>query len=151
VLGIVKWARSKSPWILHINAGSCNGCDIEVVAALAPSFDLERFGVLKKGSPRHADILLITGVVTRQWTKRLLRIYEQMPKPIKVIAVGACAITGGIFDGCYNVPGDLADLLPVDAYIVGCPPKPEALIHGILKAVQGGEKQVIHHGGSGHD
>lgn len=79
-MGIVKWARSKSPWILHVNTGSCNGCDIEVVAALIPSFDLERFGVLKKGSPRHGDILLVTGVVTRQWKERLLRIYEQMPQ-----------------------------------------------------------------------
>ena len=148
---IVKWARSKSPWILHVNSGSCNGCDIEIVAALTPSFDLERFGVLKKGSPRHADILLVTGVVTRQWKKRLLRIYEQMPKPVKVVAVGACAITGGVFDGCYNVPGDLDELLPVDAYIVGCPPKPEALIHGILKATRETDTVVAIHGEGGND
>lgn len=139
-MGIVKWARSKSPWILHINTGSCNGCDIEVVAAITPAFDLERFGVLKKGTPRHADILLVTGVVTRPWKERLLRIYEQMPKPVKVVAVGACAITGGVFDGCYNVSGELDKLLPIDAYIVGCPPKPEALIHGILKVTQGREE-----------
>jgi len=150
-LGIVKWARSKSPWILHVNAGSCNGCDIELVAALIPSFDLERFGVLKKGSPRHADILLVTGVVTRQWKKRLLRIYEQMPKPVKVVAVGACAITGGIFDGCYNVPGDLDELLHVDAYIAGCPPKPEALIHGILKTTQGTDTVIATQGEGDND
>lgn len=150
-MGIVKWARSKSPWILHVNAGSCNGCDIELVAALIPSFDLERFGVLKKGSPRHADILLVTGVVTRQWKKRLLRIYEQMPKPVKVVAVGACAITGGIFDGCYNVPGDLDELLHVDAYIAGCPPKPEALIHGILKTTQGTDTVIATQGEGDND
>jgi len=150
-LGIVKWARSKSPWILHVNAGSCNGCDIEVVAALIPSFDVERFGVLKKGSPRHADILLVTGVVTRQWKKRLLRIYEQMPKPVKVVAVGACAITGGVFDGCYNVPGDLDELLHVDTYIVGCPPKPEALIHGILKVTQETDTVIATQGEDNND
>ena len=152
-MGIVKWARSRSPWILHVNTGSCNGCDIELVAALTPAFDLERFGVLKKGTPRHADILLVTGVVTRQWKKRLLRIYEQMPKPVKVVAVGACAITGGVFDGCYNVSGDLDKLLPVDAYIVGCPPKPEAIIHGVLKATQGRGMEVTNatHGGAGNE
>ncbi len=131
-MGIVKWARAKSPWVMHINAGSCNGCDIEVAAALAPVFDLERFGIQKKGSPRHADILLVTGVVTRPWKERILRLYEQMSKPVMVIAVGACAITGGAFRESYNISDVLDTILPVDFYIIGCPPKPEAIIYGIL-------------------
>jgi Ni,Fe-hydrogenase III small subunit len=141
-MGIVDWARSRSPWVLHLNTGSCNGCDIEVVAALSPAFDLERLGVLKKGSPRHADVIILTGVVTRQWVKRLCRIYEQTAKPVKVVAVGACAISGGIFDGGYNVHGRLHELLPVDAYIVGCPPKPEAIIYGLLKLTGGIKRRI---------
>ncbi len=97
------WARVKSPWILHFNSGACNGCDIEILAALMPHYDLERFGVLLKASPRHADILVCSGPVTKQIAKRLRRIYDQMPEPKFVVAVGACACSGGAFRGCYNV------------------------------------------------
>lgn len=127
------WGRINSPWFLHFNSGSCNGCDIEILATLTPRYDLERFGVKLMGSPRHADILVCTGAITRQARDRLLRIYEQMPEPKFVVAVGACALTGGVFRGCYNVLDGIDSLLPVDAYIPGCPPRPEAIIDGVVK------------------
>ena len=127
------WGRINSPWFLHFNSGSCNGCDIEILATLTPRYDLERFGVKLMGSPRHADILVCTGAITRQARDRLLRIYEQMPEPKFVVAVGACALTGGVFRSCYNVMDGIDSLLPVDAYIPGCPPRPEAIIDGVVK------------------
>jgi NADH-quinone oxidoreductase B subunit len=130
---IKTWGRINSPWFLHFNSGSCNGCDIEILATLTPRYDLERFGVKLMGSPRHADILVCTGAITRQARDRLLRIYEQMPEPKFVVAVGACALTGGVFRGCYNVMDGIDNLLPVDAYIPGCPPRPEAIIDGVVK------------------
>jgi len=133
---LISWARSKSPWILHFNTGGCNGCDIEVLAALTPRFDVERFGILLKGSPRHADILVVTGPITRQVKDRLIRIYEQVPEPKFVMAVGSCALSGGVFRGCYNVCGGVDTVLPVDVYVPGCPPKPEAIIHGVMKLLE---------------
>ena len=140
---VVAWARKKSPWLLHYNSGSCNGCDIETVAALTPRFDVEHFGVMLHGTPRHADVLVVTGAVSRQQKKRLLRIYNQMAEPKFVVAVGACACSGGVMHGCYNLLGGADKLLPVSAYIPGCPPRPEALIDGIVKLltqVEGGNK-----------
>jgi NADH-quinone oxidoreductase B subunit len=134
-MGFLKWSRTKSPWILHFNTGGCNGCTVEVVAALTPRFDIERFGVIQRGSPRHADILLITGPVTRQVKDRLIRIYEQIPEPKSVIAVGACPLSGGVFRGCYNLCERLDTVFPVNVYIPGCPPKPEAVIDGLLKLI----------------
>ncbi len=133
---MVKWARIRSPWILHFNTGGCNACDIEVLAVLTPSFDVERFGILLKGSPRHADVLVVTGPVTRQVAKRLKRIYYQMPEPKFVMAVGACAVSGGVFRGAYNVHMGLDQVLPVDVYVPGCPPKPEAIIDGVVKLLK---------------
>jgi len=130
---IKTWGRINSPWLLHFNSGSCNGCDIEILATLTPRYDLERFGVKLMGSPRHADVLVCTGAITRQARDRLLRIYEQMPEPKFVVAVGACALSGGVFHDCYNVMGGIDRLLPVDAYIPGCPPRPEAVIDGVVK------------------
>jgi NADH-quinone oxidoreductase B subunit len=127
------WARVNSPWVLHYNSGSCNGCDIEILATLTPRYDMERFGVKLQGSPRHADVLLCTGPVTRQSRDRLLRIYEQMHEPKFVVAVGSCALTGGTFQGCYNIMGGIDQVIPVDAYIPGCPPRPEAIIDGVVK------------------
>ncbi|MEA4906938.1 MAG: NADH-quinone oxidoreductase subunit B family protein [Anaerolineaceae bacterium] len=130
------WARVNSPWAIHYNSGSCNGCDIEILATLTPRYDLERFGVKLQGSPRHADILICTGPVTLQSRDRLLRIYEQMPDPKFVVAVGSCGLSGGAFQGCYNVVGNIGDVIPVDAYIPGCPPRPEAIIHGVVALLQ---------------
>ena len=131
--GLKKWARVNSPWLLHFNSGSCNGCDIEILATLTPRYDVERFGVKLQASPRHADVLLCTGPVTRQARDRLVRIYEQMHEPKFVVAVGSCALSGGAFQGCYNVMGGIDQVIPVNAYIPGCPPRPEAVIDGLLK------------------
>jgi NADH-quinone oxidoreductase B subunit len=135
MMKILEWAREKSPWILHFNTGGCNGCDIELVAALTPKFDVERFGIKLQGSPRHADVLAVTGPVTMQIKDRLTRVYEQTPEPKKVVAIGTCALTGAPFKDCYNVSGGIDTLLQVDAYIPGCPPKPEAIIAGIAKLI----------------
>ncbi len=131
-----RWARINSPWVIHYNSGSCNGCDIEILATLTPRYDLERYGVRLEGSPRHADVLICTGAVTRQARESLRRIYEQMPEPKFVIAVGACAISRGVFAGCYNVIGPIDQVIPVDVYIPGCPPRPQAIIDGILGLVE---------------
>lgn len=131
----VEWGERKSPWIIHFNAGACNGCDIETLDALTPRFDLERLGILQEGSPRHADILICTGAVTLQTRDRLIQIYEQMPEPRYVIAVGACACSGGIFDGCYCVCGGIDTTVPVDVYVPGCSVRPEALIAAIDQVI----------------
>ena len=130
---IITWARLKSPWVIHFNTGACNACDIEIVAALTPLFDVERFGILLKGTPRHADVLLCSGPVTRQIEKRLVRIYEQMPEPKFVVAIGTCACSGGVFYQCHNVKGGIDKVIPVSAYIPGCPARPEAIIDGVVK------------------
>jgi NADH-quinone oxidoreductase B subunit len=127
------WARVNSPWAIHYNSGSCNGCDIEILATLTPRYDVERLGIKLQGSPRHADILLCTGPVTLQSKDRLKRIYEQMPEPKFVVAIGSCAISGGAFRGCYNVVGHVDEVIPVDVYVPGCPPRPEAIIDGLVK------------------
>ena len=134
--GLVRWARRKSPWILHFNAGGCNGCDIELLDALTPRFDVERLGILDKATPRHADVLVCAGPVTRQARDRLLRIYEQVPEPKWVVAIGSCACSGGVFRGCYNVLGGIDQVIPVDMYVPGCPCKPEAIIDGLVKLLR---------------
>ena len=133
---IRQWARVNSPWLVHFNSGSCNGCDIEILATLTPRFDMERFGIQLQGSPRHADILICTGPVTRQARERLLRVYEQMPEPKYVIAVGSCAISGGVFQGCYNVIGQIDEVIPVNVYVPGCPPRPQAIIEGVIRLLE---------------
>ncbi|OFZ54680.1 MAG: NADH-quinone oxidoreductase subunit B [Bdellovibrionales bacterium RIFOXYC1_FULL_54_43] len=130
---LVKWSRIKSPWIIHFNTGACNACDIEIVAALTPRFDIERFGIQLKGTPRHADVLVCSGPVTRQIQDRLVRIYEQMAHPKFVIAVGTCACSGGVFNGCYNVKGGIDSVIPVNAYVPGCAARPEAIIDAVAK------------------
>lgn len=140
------WARLNSIWAVHFNSGSCNGCDIEILATLTPRYDVERLGIKLYGSPRHADVLIVTGPVTRQARERLIRTYEQMPEPKFVVSVGSCSISGGVFDGCYNVGGSVDEVIPVDVYIPGCPPRPEAIINGIiqlLKDLQGGKPRNV--------
>jgi NADH-quinone oxidoreductase B subunit len=139
---VVTWARMKSPWVIHFNTGSCNACDIEVVDTLTPRFDVERFGVQLKGTPRHADVLLASGPVTKQIRDRLVRVYEQMPEPKFVVAVGTCACSGGVFNGCYNMlDGGIDQIIPVSAYIPGCPASPEAIIDGVVKLLSSLEQK----------
>jgi len=126
---------NKSLWVFHFNAGSCNGCDIEIVATLTPRYDPERFGVKLVGSPRHADVLLVTGPVTVQMADRLRRVYDQMPSPKIVIAVGTCAQSGGVFFDSYNLAGPVDQIIPVDVYVPGCAPRPEAIINGVVTAI----------------
>lgn len=130
---LVTWSRIKSPWIIHFNTGACNACDIEIVASLTPRFDIERFGIQLKGTPRHADVLVCSGPVTRQIQDRLVRIYEQMAEPKFVVAVGTCSCSGGVFKGCYNVRGGIDAVIPVSIYIPGCPASPAAIIDGVAK------------------
>jgi len=126
---------TKSPWILHYDGTSCNGCDIEVLACLTPLYDVERFGLINTGDPKHADILLITGSVNEQNMPVVKQLYDQMPNPKVVVAVGICAATGGIFADCYNVKGGVDKVLPVDVYVPGCAARPESIIDGVVKAL----------------
>jgi NADH-quinone oxidoreductase B subunit len=130
---LARWSRIKSPWILHLNSGACNACDIEIVAALTPRFDVERFGILLKATPRHADVIVASGPVTRQMRDRIIRIYEQTPDPKFVIAVGACAMSGCVYRGSYNILGGLDQVIPVNMYVPGCPARPDAIIDGVVK------------------
>jgi len=125
---------TKSPWIVHVNCNSCNGCDIELLACLTPLYDAERFGVINIGTPKQADIMVVTGSVNHKSVSVVKNIYDQMPEPKAVVAVGACASTGGIFHSCYNVLGGADKAVPVDVYVPGCCPKPEAIMDGILQA-----------------
>jgi NADH-quinone oxidoreductase B subunit len=122
-----------SPWIMHFNAGACNGCDIEVLAALTPLFDPERLGVRLAPNPRHADIIVVTGALNKKAAERLRRLYEQTPSPKYVIACGACAISGGVFTDSYPLISRADRVVPVDVYVPGCPPRPEAILYGIKK------------------
>jgi len=125
----------KSPWLIHYDGSSCNGCDIEVLACLTPLYDVERFGIINTGNPKHADIFLVTGSVNRQNVDIIRNIYNQMPEPKVVIAAGICACSGGIFAECYNVMGGIDKVIPVDVYVQGCAVRPEAIIDGVVKAL----------------
>ena len=125
----------KSPWLLVYDASSCNGCDIEVLASLTPMYDVERFGVLNTGNPKHADILIITGSVNEQNIDVVKNLYHQMPEPKVVVAIGICATSGGVFRECYNVMGGVDNVLPVDVYVPGCAARPESIIDGVVKAL----------------
>lgn len=131
----LKKYRKKSPWILHFNAGGCNGCDIEILACLGPKYDIERFGMINTGNPKQSDILLVTGPVTKRTRERLVEIYAQMPEPKVVISCGACASTGGVFRGMYNCEGGIDQFIPVDVYVCGCGTRPEQIIDGVVQAL----------------
>ncbi len=125
----------ESPWILHYDASSCNGCDIETLACLTPLYDLERLGVINTGNPKHADIFLVTGAVNPQSKEVIKNLYHELPEPKVVVAVGICACTGGIYRDCYNVSGGVDSVIPVDVYVPGCAARPEAVIDGVVKAL----------------
>ena len=126
---------SKSPWVIHYDASSCNGCDIEVLAALCPGYDVERFGIINTGNPKHADIFLVTGSVNEQNKPVLQEIYNQMLEPKVVVACGCCACTGGVFHDCYNVLGGVDKAIPVDVYATGCAVRPEAIIDAVVEGL----------------
>lgn len=126
---------TKSPWIIHYDGSSCNGCDIEVLACLTPMYDVERFGIINTGNPKHADIFLVTGSVNEQNKDVVRQIYEQMPEPKVVVAVGICACSAGVFAECYNVQGGVDKVIPVDVYVPGCAARPEAIIDGVVKGL----------------
>lgn len=129
-------ARLKSPWVLHYDCGSCNGCDIEILAALTPRFDAERFGIVNIGDPKQADILLVTGPANRRNYKVLQNLYNQMPEPKVVVVVGTCGCTGGVFHNCPNVLGGVDKVIPVDVYVPGCAARAEQIVDGVVLALQ---------------
>ena len=127
--------QSRSPWILHYDGSSCNGCDIEVLACLTPLYDVERFGVVNTGNPKHADILLVTGSVNERNVEIIQNLHRQMPDPKVVVAVGACACSGGIFARAYNIQGGIDQVVPVDVYVPGCAARPESIIDGVVQGI----------------
>jgi len=131
----IKKSQLKSPWLLHFDCGSCNGCDIEVLACLTPLYDVERFGIINVGNPKHADLLLVTGTVNHRNKKVLKNLYDQMPDPKVVVACGACGLSGGVFRDSFNVVGGVDKIIPVDVYVPGCPSKPEAIIDGVVRGL----------------
>jgi ech hydrogenase subunit C len=126
----------RSPWLIHYDASSCNGCDIEVLACLTPTYDAERFGCIVTGDPKQADIFLVTGSVNNRNREVIRIIYDQMPEPKVVVAIGACAYSGGVFSECYNVEGGVAKVIPVDVYVPGCAAKPESILDGVIRGAQ---------------
>ncbi len=128
---------SRSLNLFHLAGSACNNCDIEILDALTPKYDLERFGIVLVGSIRHADLILLSGIFNKKAAIRAKRLYEQAPRPVVVIAIGGCPCTGIIFQGSYNWDGPPGNYIPIDAYLPGCPPKPEAIIAAVLKVVDG--------------
>jgi len=150
---IIQLARRKSPWVYVLNAGSCNGCDIEIGACLSPRYDLEQIGGLRQGSPKHADILLITGPLTLRSAEAVRSIYAQIPEPKAVVAVGSCPATGNVFAGSPTVEDGVLHVIPVDVFVPGCPPRPQAILAGVLEAARlladgrtGGKMKEAAHG-----
>jgi Ni,Fe-hydrogenase III small subunit len=132
-LGFKMNCFKKSLWVFHFAGSSCNNCDIEILDCLTPRFDVERFGMKLVGSVRHADVILVTGCITKKSKPRLEEVYAQAAQPCVVIAIGTCACTGGIFRDCYTFAGPTDKVVPVAAYVPGCPPKPEAMLDGVVK------------------
>lgn len=135
-------AFTKSLWVYHTNCGACNGCDIEVINVLTPYYDAERFGIRLVASPRHADVLLVCGPVTRQVKPALERLFQATPDPKLVIAIGSCATGGNLWFDTYNVVGPADQVIPVNFYIPGCPPRPEAILYGVAVALGLAPKKV---------
>jgi Ni,Fe-hydrogenase III small subunit len=134
-MGLKENILTKSLYVFHLSSGSCNNCDIEIIDCLTPRYDIERFGIVIVGSIKHADVLLCTGSSNRLAIPRIKELYEQMPKPGFVVAFGACASSRGLFKDSYNTGKPLDEIIPVDIYIPGCPPRPEAIMAGVLKLI----------------
>ena len=134
-MGFKENILTKSIYVFHLSSGSCNNCDIEIIDCLTPRYDLERFGVVLVGSIKHADILLCTGSANKMTIPRIKKLYDDMPKPGFVLAFGACGSSRGLFKDSYNTGQPLDEIIPVDMYIPGCPPRPEAIMAGLLKLI----------------
>ena len=132
---LCKKAFPKSLWVYHCNSGACNGCDIEILNVLTPYYDIERFGMKLVASPRHADVMLISGAVTRPTLPLVKKAYAAIPEPKLVFGIGSCASGGGSWYDCYHVTGGADKAVPVNYIIPGCPPKPEAIIYGVALAL----------------
>jgi Ni,Fe-hydrogenase III small subunit len=135
-MGLKEKILSRSLYVFHLSSGSCNNCDIELLDCLTPRYDVERFGIVLVGSIKHADVLLCTGSSNRLAIPRIKKIYEQMPKPGYVVLWGACGASRGLFKDSYNTGQPLDEIMPVDVYIPGCPPRPEAIIGGFAKLIE---------------
>jgi len=133
---IINYGRVRSPWFYCMNAGSCNGCDIEIGASLCPRYDPEQVGAVRQGTPKHADILLISGPITLRTQQAVKDIYDQMPFPKAVVAIGSCPATGNVFSGSPTITAPLDISIPVDVYVPGCPPRPQEIIEGIITATR---------------
>ena len=131
----------RSPWIIHYDGSSCNGCDIEVLACLTPMYDVERLGIINTGNQKHADVFLLTGSINEQNRSVVETIYNQMPNPKVVVAIGICATSGGIYSECYNVEGGVDKVIPVDVYVPGCAARPELIIDCVVEALDILEKK----------
>ena len=129
-------STAKSPWLFHINAGSCNGCDIELVSVLTPRYDAERLGFRLTGTPRQADIVVVSGPITLQTRDRLVRTLAQVPEPFCVVSLGSCPRSGNVFKGSYSIDGPLEKYIHVDVSVGGCTPKPEAVVAALAKAAE---------------
>jgi len=137
IVSNLKAIAARSPWLYRINGGSCNGCDVELATtACIPRYDVERLGCQYCGSPRHADIVLITGPLTRHVKDAVLRLWAEIPDPKVTVAVGVCPISGGIFRESYAICGPIDQYIPVDVNVPGCPPRPQAIIEGVAKAIE---------------
>lgn len=130
------YCRRRSPWLFHMNSGSCNGCDIELIASLSPRYDAEQLGVRLEGSPRHADIMVITGPVTRNAVAAIQTVYGQVCGPKAVVAIGSCPATTNVFIDSRTLDGPLNKHIPVDVFVPGCPPRPDAIVRGVAKAAE---------------
>jgi len=135
-MGLREKILTKSLYVFHLSSGSCNNCDIEIIDCLTPRYDLERFGIVLVGSIKHADVLLCTGSANRLTIPRIKAVYEQMPKPAFVAVFGACGCSRGLFKDSYATDKPLDEIIPVDLYIPGCPPRPEAVIAAFAKLIE---------------
>ncbi len=127
---------AKSLWVFHVSASPCNNCDIEILDLLTPRYDVERFGIKLVGSVRHADVILLSGIINQKVAPKVKHIYEQAPRPVFVVGVGTCPASGCCFKESYNRVPVREDVIPIDMYIPGCPPKPEAMIAGVAKLME---------------
>ncbi len=131
---LINISRRRSPWVFRLNSGSCNGCDIEIGPCFCPRYDAEQAGALLQGSPKHADILLLTGPITLRTRDLVKQVYDQIPAPKAVIAIGSCPASGNIFAGSPTIVGSAEEVIPVDLYVPGCPPRPGSILESIRKA-----------------